>query len=276
MARARTVGVMQGRLSEKPGQPLQSFPWQSWRDEFARAAELGFDIIEWLLDGEGDRDNPIASPEGRDEIARLAARHAVGVRTLCAHTFIDGALLQADERGEAAAADLARVLGWAAAARIELVTLPAVEGMSLRPPAARDRLLAALRRVLVGPGPVLLLESDLPAVRLAEFVASLGSDRLGVLYDLGNAHALGFDIAADLTLLRPLLREVHVKDRRTGNGASLRLGEGGTPLAAAADAIAAWKGPIVLETPIFGDWRAEAVHNLAFTRQLLAGVECPS
>ena len=28
------LGIMQGRLSEKPGQNLQSFPYATWKDEF--------------------------------------------------------------------------------------------------------------------------------------------------------------------------------------------------------------------------------------------------
>ena len=48
-----TIGIMQGRLSKKPHKQLQSFPWDNWKNEFANAASLGFDAIEWLVDGLG-------------------------------------------------------------------------------------------------------------------------------------------------------------------------------------------------------------------------------
>ena len=53
------IGIMQGRLSNKPGQPLQSFPWNTWKKEFLRAHSIGFNQIEWLVDDA--KNNPIAS-----------------------------------------------------------------------------------------------------------------------------------------------------------------------------------------------------------------------
>jgi len=270
-----TIGMMQGRLSNKSGQPLQSFPWDSWREEFIRASETGFDSIEWLVDGNNDDDNPIATVEGRTEIKALAAQYNVGIRSLCAHTFMDGALLDEGKTSEAAINYLSRVLDFSADIGIEFVVLPVMEAMSIRTPTARDRLTKVLRTVLDGAGPVLLLESDLPGVDLAAFVEKVGSPQLGVLYDIGNANALGFDIAADIAVLGSMIREVHMKDRLSGNGPSHRLGEGDTPFSQAVQALAkfSWQGPVVLETPIFNDWQSEAVHNLAFTRTCWGGVD---
>ena len=71
------IGIMQGRLSEKPGQPLQSFPWDSWKKEFERANSIGFNQIEWLVDGDKDKDNPISLKDGQKEIARLSKKYNI-------------------------------------------------------------------------------------------------------------------------------------------------------------------------------------------------------
>jgi len=261
-----TLGVMQGRLSDKYNCPLQSFPWFSWRDEFARAAKLRLTSIEWLLDGERDMENPIASNQGRDEINELCEQNEIHISSLCAHTFIDGALLEHGLRGRKAVDHLSRVLDWAWEAKSDYVVLPAMEAMSLSSGAAKGTLMAVLESVLSKDGPVVLLESDLRAAELMEFIDESGVDRLGVLYDIGNATALGFDVVEDLALLKPYLLEIHIKDRKRLHGPSTRLGEGDTLFNDAAQVLAelSWRGPVVLETPTFDNWRVEAEHNVDF------------
>lgn len=270
-----TIGIMQGRLSNKPGKQLQSFPWESWKNEFENAASLGFEAIEWLVDGTEDLANPIASLEGRAYIRELVARHGIKVRSLCAHTFIDGKLLSTGEEFIQSVSHLKLILEWANALDVEMVILPAMDAMSLRTLFARERLFNILKAVLTADGPAILLESDLSGGYLSEFVTSVGSSRLGVLYDLGNSHAMGFDCEADLTELGALVREIHIKDRKINNGPSQRLGQGGTPFRKVAQVLGllGWKGALVLETPIFDDWNEEAKHNLAFTRDWLTVLE---
>lgn len=267
MSGSITLGMMQGRLSDKWNCPLQSFPWSSWRAEFSRASKLGLASIEWLVDGEGDMENPIASSQGRYEINKLCEQNDIRVASLCAHSFIDGALLDQGLRGRKAVEHLSRVLDWAWEAKIDYVVLPAMESMSLSSAVARGALMAVLGRVLYKNGPIILLESDLPTAELMEFIAESGADRLRVLYDLGNATALGFDVVEDLALLNPYLLEIHIKDRKRLHGASKRLGEGDTLFSDAAQVLAelSWRGPVVLETPTFDSWRDEAEHNIDFS-----------
>ena len=268
------VGIMQGRLSNKVGKPLQSFPWDSWQEEFARAAETGFDLIEWLVDGEHDEKNPIATESGRDEIKYLMAEYKVGVRSLCAHTFIDGALLKNGNSSLVAVNHLKDILNYSAEIGIEFVVLPVMDAMSLRSKSARDGLKKILRSILSESDPFLLLESDLPGSELAAFVDEVNSPKLGVLYDFGNANAMGFNIVEDISILGSRIREIHIKDRVHNNGPSHRLGEGDTLFLEGIQALAqsSWQGPVVLETPIFNNWKLEAVHNLAFTRDCLVKV----
>jgi hexulose-6-phosphate isomerase len=271
-----TIGIMQGRLSNKPHKQLQSFPWDNWKNEFANAASLGFDTIEWLVDGTEDLANPIASAGGRECIREISARHGIKVGSLCAHTFMDGNLLSTGSVLDQSISHLKRVIDWADALDVKSVILPAMDALSLRTLFARERLANILKDVLTADGPAILLESDLSGGHLAEFVTSVGNNRLGVLYDLGNSNAMGFDCNADLIELGSLVREIHIKDRKIDSGASQRLGLGGTPFSRAAQVLGLldWKGPLVLETPVFDDWNEEAKHNLAFTRDWLAVLEC--
>ncbi len=47
------VGIMQGRLSPPVGGRIQSFPVQTWADEFPRAREAGLASIECIYEGGG-------------------------------------------------------------------------------------------------------------------------------------------------------------------------------------------------------------------------------
>ena len=44
------IGIMSGRLSSPIDNNIQQFPLNSWKNEFVKANELGFDSIEWIYD----------------------------------------------------------------------------------------------------------------------------------------------------------------------------------------------------------------------------------
>ena len=55
---ASRIRIMQGRLSKPINGKIQSFPINSWENEFYLARNIGFELIEWVLD-ENVKDNPI-------------------------------------------------------------------------------------------------------------------------------------------------------------------------------------------------------------------------
>ena len=87
------IGIMQGRLSNKGDLPLQSFPIETWEEEFFRAKDIGFSKIEWLIDKDNDYRNPLYSPLGRQKIIDLSEQSGIKIETLCAHFLIDGKIL---------------------------------------------------------------------------------------------------------------------------------------------------------------------------------------
>ena len=53
------LGTMQGRLVPKLDGRYQAHPKGYWRDEFKVAAELGLDLIEFILDYNDAEQNPL-------------------------------------------------------------------------------------------------------------------------------------------------------------------------------------------------------------------------
>ncbi|MDB4037932.1 sugar phosphate isomerase/epimerase [Candidatus Thioglobus sp.] len=266
------VGIMQGRLSSKQNQPLQSFPWNSWQKEFERANSIGFNQIEWLVDGDNDYDNPIASLEGQKEILRLSDKFDVSVKSLCAHSLIDGNLLHANPLNvESAKHKFSQILSWASAINVEFVIFPIMDAMSIQNNNAKEKIKSILHEVVNTTHPKVLLESNLPANQLKFFLDDVDLVNLGILYDLGNATAMGFDIENELKALHLDIGEVHIKDRYKNNGNSVRLGHADTQFNTAVKLLKdlAWEGSFVLETPILGDWRTEANRNFNFIANLI-------
>ena len=86
---SHTYGVMQGRLSPPEDGRFQSFPRRSWREEFARAREAGFDYIEWIHDEYGRTANPIFSEAGLKEFNALKQQYGVATTALCGDWFME-------------------------------------------------------------------------------------------------------------------------------------------------------------------------------------------
>src|SRR6185312_12853634 len=119
---------MQGRLSALVDGKIQAFPWKEWRQEFPRAKALGLGRMEWTLDQERLRDNPLATPAGRAEILRLALENAVEIASLTGDCFMQAPFWKATGRAQQALlADLDLVLASAAALGIEFIVIPLVD-----------------------------------------------------------------------------------------------------------------------------------------------------
>ena len=265
------IGIMQGRLSSKIGQPLQSFPFDDWSLEFMRAKTIGFDQIEWLVDGTNDHNNPITSAIGRSKILKLSEKHNITINSLCIHSLINGDLLLKGDKYIKAIKSFSSILTWAQELNIKFVILPVMDSMSIQSKSSQAKLKDILNSIDNTEGPKVLLESDLPGVYLKQFIEDVALDNVGILYDLGNATALGFDIKKELDLLHSLIGEVHIKDRFSKNGSSVRLGMAETPFELAFNTLKKllWNGSFVLETPIFDNWEDEANANFLFTKKLV-------
>ena len=64
------IGIMQGRLSSPIDDRIQSFPINSWENEFRLAKDIGFELIEWVLD-ENIKDNPILNKKDFSKINEI-------------------------------------------------------------------------------------------------------------------------------------------------------------------------------------------------------------
>jgi L-ribulose-5-phosphate 3-epimerase len=247
------IGFMQGRLSALVDGKIQAFPWNEWREEFSRAKALGIGRMEWTIDQERLRENPLTTEGGRGAIARLARGNAIQIPSLTGDCFMQAPFWKATGQAqEALVADLDLVLASCAALRIEFVVIPLVDNGKIETPEQSEVLLRTLLErsaSLSKQGVRIVFESDLPPTELATFIAKFPRDIFGINYDIGNSAALGFDSGEEIAAYAPRILNVHVKDRLRG-GTTVPLGTGAADLAKAIRDIeqSGYSGQYILQT----------------------------
>jgi hexulose-6-phosphate isomerase len=247
------IGFMQGRLSAMVDGKIQAFPWDEWREEFSRAKALGLTRMEWTIDQDRLRENPLTTSAGREEIAGLCKANSVRVPSLTGDCFMQAPFWKATgDRQNALIDDLDLLLAASGAVRIEFVVIPLVDNGRIESEAQADALLRVLldrdaslskRRVKI------VFESDLPPRGLAAFIARLPRDNFGINYDSGNSASLGYDPTEEIAAYGERVLNVHVKDRLRG-GTTVPLGTGAAQLAKTIRLIeqSGYSGQYILQT----------------------------
>jgi len=273
------LGIMQGRLSPRGARP-QSFPFETWQTEFQRARFYGFDLVEWLFSAADYTRNPLWTAPGLADIRQCIRASGVSVASICADYFVDYPILRVPDGERRRHVEvLNRLIERAAQLEVPVIVLPVLDAGELHD--GRDD--AILLESLIEPlalarsmGVTLAIESNTPADRYLNLIAQAADPALSICFDTGNRVAQGLDIVADIHLLAPYVREVHIKDRQL-NGPNVALGEGAAPLDAFFDAVTSgpYAGPFILETTVGDDYEYHAKRNLNFVRSRTATAPVP-
>jgi L-ribulose-5-phosphate 3-epimerase len=247
------LGFMQGRLSPLINGKIQAFPWDHWRAEFGLAERLGFRLMEWTLDHERLKENPLLTPEGRSEIRRLSSQHGVRIETLTGDLFMQAPFWKAEGRKrDLLLSDLDAVLDACAELGIAIVVVPLVDGGSLEnasQEAALEKAFLSRIDILQERHMAIAFESDFNPARLAKFIARFPGGTFGINYDTGNSAALGFEADSEIEAYGPRVMNVHLKDRLRGGG-TVPLGTGAADLPRSVRVLgmAGYRGRFILQT----------------------------
>jgi len=264
---------MEGRLVPPEDGRFQCFPRNQWESEFAHAAKVPFDYIEWVYDLYGHDVNPLGNPAGIEHQKRLIESTGVCIRSVCADYFMDKPLLRCGEQElDERLQELARILRNGRAVGVNRVVIPFVDASAIRSTedvvAVQDALKAAMQfadetRVEIH------LETSLGPAEFAKLLDCIPHPRLRVNYDSGNSASLGYSPANEFAAYGDRIGSVHIKDRAL-NGGTVPLGAGNADFPALFSCLEKieYRGDFTLQvargTP--GDEVALAKQNLAFVR----------
>ena len=244
---------MQGRLSPLVDGKIQAFPRQHWPEEFALAEQLGFTLMEWTLDQERLRDNPLLTANGRRDIRRLAADHGVRVLSVTGDCFMQAPFYKADgTRRTELLADLDAIIEACADLGVSCLVMPLVDDGALADKREEQLLIKELQRrlsLLRDANVAIVFESDFPAAKLKDFIASFPAEQFGINYDIGNSAALGYAPEEEIAAYGARILNVHVKDRVRG-GTTVALGTGNADLPGVFKLLRAtnYRGNYILQT----------------------------
>ena len=220
------IGIMQGRLSEKIGNNIQYFPKSSWKEEFKKADELGFNTIEWIFDS---TENPLYNSDGRSEILKSEMKYNLKINSICADYFMKEKLFATSEINMAKNVEiLNKLIDSAAKLEIPLIEIPFVDSSSLKTSEDKKQLKNNLEKIFsnVEQNNVdIAIETDLNPNDFNDYLNEINHPKLFANFDSGNSASLGFDPNQELKILQKWIRNIHIKDREYA-GSSVPLGNG--------------------------------------------------
>jgi hexulose-6-phosphate isomerase len=259
------IGFMQGRLSPLVDGKIQAFPWQHWESEFEVAQAIGIPLMEWTLDQDRLRENPLLTAAGRTRIAELSRKTGLRVESVTGDCFMQAPFFKAEgDTRRALMDDLRAVVEATAAVGAKHIVFPLVDNGTVENAAQEASLregLASIEPLLRERGVRIVFESDFAPHPLRELIAKFPADVFGVNYDIGNSAALGFDPTEEIRAYGDRIDHVHVKDRVLG-GTTVPLGTGNAQFERVFAALhrAGYRGDFILQTARAADGRhAEAL-----------------
>ena len=223
------IGVMQGRLLPKYQGRYQAFPVGNWRDEFKVAKEYRIDLIEFILDFNDFKENPLLEISGINEIANISKDTGVMVKTICADYFMESPLHSKDVNEANSSKDmLVNLLYNAIKLGVSDIVIPCVDQSTLASQEAIELFISAMMpivKIAEDNNINFSLETDLEPKEFLSLLEYFDSNNLTVNYDIGNSAALGYNSEEELTAYGHKISDIHIKDRVLGGGPII-LGEG--------------------------------------------------
>ena len=210
------IGIMQGRLSKVINGKIQSFPKNSWRDEFFLAKDLGFELIEWVLDDDL-RTNPILNKIFFSEITKLKYETGVGINSICCDYFMQNSLSTHVKSFKKKNLEIFNFLIEKSCPEneIKILDLPLIGSNSLKNENVADdykNLFSKLEKKLLASNLTIALESDLNPDEMKNFLQSVNNQFIKINYDMGNSAFWNFDVKKEFLYYGQLISNVHIKD----------------------------------------------------------------
>lgn len=246
------VGFMQGRLSPLVGGRIQAFPWEGWKQEFAEAEKMGFNLMEWTLDQEGLHDNPLMTETGQVQIMDLCRRHGLRVPSLTGDCFMQAPFWKVEgDRKNSLERDFLLIAKACVVLGISIIVMPLVDQGRLVNRKQEDVLVGFLEthaQYLTLNNLKVAFESDFTPIELTRFISRLNPQSFGINYDIGNSASLGYDSKEEIEAYGNRIINVHIKDRPLG-GNTVPLGEGHVNIPAVFGALrtAGYRGNYILQ-----------------------------
>ena len=257
-------GISQGRLT--PSDQLQRFPSEAWQLEFSNAKKIGLTFIELLTERHFNKNNPVWSSIGRQEIRGACATSGCEIYSICIDYIIDHSML--DDGSKATLKHVEDVFVAAADLGCEIVIFPLLEKSNLDLNSADQfvQIFLALSKKARKYNLTICVESLMKASDLVSFLERVDEDNVRAVFDTGNRVIQhdGNDLYGEILRLNKFIKHIHIKDK-TSDGENVILGTGLVDFRSVFLALRKidYEGPLNFETTRGRDPLATAAFHIA-------------
>jgi sugar phosphate isomerase/epimerase len=218
------LAMVQGRLSSEVAGKFQYFPIHSWRSEFLKAKELGFDSLEWII---SDFSNPIFDHISQNEIIKLVAESGLEISSISLDLLMYKTLNHYSDKE----------ISWifeninkiAKKIKLSRVSIPIEETCGVRDAQNFNKVQEKLIKILKLNSfnkYTIAVETDMTPNAVSHFLDHKDLQKVGVLLDIGNAAAYGYKLDDYFHYIKDKIFSLHIKDRLSGIGPTVALGTG--------------------------------------------------
>ena len=244
---------MQGRLSKSLSGKVQEFPSQTWDSEFILANKIGITAIEWTVDYDNYRSNPVFSKKIAPNIIELTEEFEISIPSITLDCFVDAPIHAVNEitglRSDFE--DLIWVANNISLPGLNTLVLPIVAEAGNFDNVKLQNLIDALNKIgeeFAGLGKRIAIECEFEIPLIAELLDALNPKVFGINFDMGNSAAMGHSAKEEIEVCGNRIFNVHVKDRHF-NGKTVPLGSGSVNFKEVADGLTkiGYNGNMILQ-----------------------------
>ncbi len=222
------LGFMQGRLvaSEKKGR-IQYFPDKNWIKEFEIAKNINLKIIEWTINSENLKKNPLYNGD-LNQLKKIIKKYNVKVPSVTLDYFMERPLFKRKEKKNKnnIFKNLKKIINNGNKIGVKYFVFPLVDNSSIKSNSEEKEVIKITKNLLnfLKKGSQILFEIDYPPPKIVNFIKKFKSKKVGINYDTGNSAGLNFNFEDEIKYIK-YIKNIHIKDRVKG-GYSVRLGKG--------------------------------------------------
>ena len=208
--------VVMGRFSEKIGDKYQHFPIDNWQNEILVAKKYNFDGLEWII---SDYSNPIFNKIYLEDICKRITKNKLIINSI----YLD--LIMHDPLHKISLKNfewiIKKIIDVQKKIQINRITLPVEEDARFYFYKDKKIVVNRLQYVIkkLGKKSKISIETDISPGNLINFLNIRKLSKLGLLLDLGNIRADGYNIEDYINNFSNKIFAVHIKyrDKNFGN-----------------------------------------------------------
>ena len=267
------IGFMQGRLikSEKKG-AIQYFPSRNWKKELTLANKNKIKLIEWTVNIQNIKSNPLYSGKVCDVINELK-KNKITTRSVTCDFFMEKPFFKKKyfKKRDKYLNILKKIIMNGSKVGIKYFILPLVDNSSISNKFEELLLIKEIKKICttLKKKNYIIFEIDYKPDQISNFINKFKSKKIGINYDTGNSSALGYKIEDEIKYFK-YVKNIHIKDRFL-NGHSVRLGRGNWEYKKFFDKIKnIYNGNFILQTaPSNNNPLGEFLLNQSFVNKLV-------